>query len=367
MRKQGRRMSSDSPAPSRIRITCEADATRSVIEAARWCKAEGLSTLDSQSVSTAVSELSRNILKYAGRGEISFSRCESGEQAGISIIASDNGPGIADLNAAMRDHFSSSGTLGLGLPGVRRLMDKFDIESAPGAGTRVSVVKWREPAGQSATSSRAVRPGSVMRPLHILDENRPLPNVDAAANLIPCRGERASGDIAIVIERPTHLLLAVVDALGHGYEASRVAYSAGRLLTGMEQDDSAEILRLLHEELRGSIGAAAGVAVFRPESGDLNFCAVGNIAGRLFGSRESRLAGNPGLLGDTVRSQSSQRLRLAPGDVFIMYSDGIRDRFELSDYPQLRYQAAATVARTLLDRFGKSHDDASCVVLRYLK
>lgn len=359
-------MSGDSPAPSRIRITCEADATRSVIEAARWCRDEGLSALDSQSVSTAVSELSRNILKYAGRGEISFSRCDTGEQRGISIVASDTGPGIADLSAAMRDHFSSSGTLGLGLPGVKRLMDRFDIESAPGAGTRVSVIKWREPSAPTQVTARAVRPGSVMRPLHVRDDGVSHPQVDSAANLLPCQGERASGDIAVIVERPEYLILAVVDALGHGYEASRVAYTAGRLLSRIEASDPASIISSLHEELRGSIGAAAGIAVFMPDTGDLLFCGVGNINGRMFGSRESRLSGNPGLLGETMRSQASQRLRLAPGDVFVMYSDGIRDRFELSDYPQLKYQSAASIAKSLMDRFGKSHDDVSCVVLRYL-
>ncbi len=357
-------MSSDVRAPSRIPILREADATRSVIEASRWCKAEGFSALDGQSVTTAVSELSRNILKYAGRGEICLSRCESKGQMGLSIVATDKGPGIADLAVAMRDHFSSSGTLGLGLPGVKRLMDEFDIESSPGQGTRVSVVKWRNSVQEHAYSRRAVRPGTVMRPLRIRDEDASTSDVDCAANLRPCRGERASGDIAVVIERADYVLLAVVDALGHGYEASRVAYSIGRLLTRMALVDPAEILTAMHDELRGSIGAAAGVAVFYPDSGELRFCCVGNVTARMFGSRESRFAGNPGLLGDTLRSQAAQCITLQPGDVFLLYSDGIRDRFELSDYPQLQYQGAETVARSLLERFGKSHDDASCVVLR---
>ena len=110
-------MSSDS---SRLPINSEADATRSVIEATRLCKSLGLSTLDSQSVSTAVSELSRNILKYAGRGEIVLTASESPGKKGLHIVASDRGPGIVDISAAMRDHYSSSGTLGLGLPGCPR-------------------------------------------------------------------------------------------------------------------------------------------------------------------------------------------------------------------------------------------------------
>ncbi|MEP5568594.1 MAG: SpoIIE family protein phosphatase [Halioglobus sp.] len=358
-------MPSEGAESSRIRITCEADATRSVIEAARWCKSKGLTNLDSQSVSTAVSELSRNILKYAGRGEIIFSSVAKGGQDGLNIVASDSGPGIPDIANAMRDHFSSSGTLGLGLPGVKRLMDTFDIESAPGKGTKVSVVKWREPPRQQSFTARAVRAGTVMRPLRVCDEHVQHSQVDCAAKLLPCRGERASGDLAVIIERADFLLLAVVDGLGHGYEASRVAYSAGSLLTRLSLQDPSQILEALHNELRGSLGAAAGVAIFHPDSGELHYSGVGNIVGRMFGSRENRMTGNPGLLGDTLRSQSPNCIKLSPGDVFILYSDGIRDRFELSDYPQLQYQAAETVARTLIERFGKSHDDASCVVLRY--
>ena len=61
----------------------------------------------------------------------------------MEVVATDNGPGIADTDQALADHYSSSGTLGLGLPGVQRMMDEFDLESAPGAGTRVTIRKWR--------------------------------------------------------------------------------------------------------------------------------------------------------------------------------------------------------------------------------
>ena len=81
-------------------------------------------------------------LKYAGSGKFSLRRVERPGSRGIEIEVSDNGPGIPDVDAAMSDHFSSSGTLGLGLPGVERLMDEFSLESAPGQGTRVTARKW---------------------------------------------------------------------------------------------------------------------------------------------------------------------------------------------------------------------------------
>jgi serine/threonine-protein kinase RsbT len=93
-------------------------------------------------IGTAVSELARNILKYAHTGEIWLRHVEGPKGRGIEIEALDEGPGIADTEAAMRDHVSTSGTLGLGLPGVARLMDEFSLDSAPGKGTRVKARKW---------------------------------------------------------------------------------------------------------------------------------------------------------------------------------------------------------------------------------
>ncbi|MGD8644289.1 MAG: ATP-binding protein, partial [Chromatiales bacterium] len=79
---------------------------------------------------------------YAGQGQMTLRRVIDQRRRGMEIVAEDKGPGIADKDSALSDHFSSSGTLGLGLPGVRRLMDEFDLESEPGAGTRVTVRKW---------------------------------------------------------------------------------------------------------------------------------------------------------------------------------------------------------------------------------
>ena len=93
-------------------------------------------------IATALSELGQNILKYAERGEVSIEQISEGTRTGVQLTAQDQGPGIEDLEQAMTDHFSSSGTLGLGLPGVRRMMDEFKIDSAPQQGTVVTVRKW---------------------------------------------------------------------------------------------------------------------------------------------------------------------------------------------------------------------------------
>ncbi len=123
-------------------IRTEIDASRTVLESSVYCREAGFDETPSRMIATAVSELARNILKYAGSGEIRLRRVKGVGCRGVEIEAIDQGPGIADCDAAMEEHFSSGGTLGLGLPGVKRMMDEFSLESTPGEGTRVKARKW---------------------------------------------------------------------------------------------------------------------------------------------------------------------------------------------------------------------------------
>ena len=102
----------------------------------------GFSSSNLTLIATAISELARNIVLYARRGEIVLSRLEENGRRGIAVQAQDDGPGIPDVNLAMRSGYSTSGGLGLGLPGVRRLMDEFVIVSEPRTGTIVTAKKW---------------------------------------------------------------------------------------------------------------------------------------------------------------------------------------------------------------------------------
>jgi serine/threonine-protein kinase RsbT len=93
-------------------------------------------------IATAISEIARNIVSYAGSGAITMQLVQRGTVFGLSVVACDEGPGIADLDRVMQDGYSTSGGLGLGLPGSRRLMDEFDIVSTPGKGTTITMTKW---------------------------------------------------------------------------------------------------------------------------------------------------------------------------------------------------------------------------------
>lgn len=105
-------------------------------------QALGFSSTECTLIATAISEIARNIVQYAERGEMHLMAIQSKGRQGIQIIARDEGPGIEDVDTALRDGFSTGGSLGMGLPGARRLMDKLEIESRPGEGTTVTLVKW---------------------------------------------------------------------------------------------------------------------------------------------------------------------------------------------------------------------------------
>ena len=103
----------------------------------------GFGQTDVTRIVTAASELARNVFKYAGDGVMRWSSIEEGGRIGLEVQFTDHGPGIKDLDLAMQEGYSSGGGLGMGLPGARRLVDEFEIQSAAGQGTSITLRKWR--------------------------------------------------------------------------------------------------------------------------------------------------------------------------------------------------------------------------------
>ncbi|MFK5595675.1 anti-sigma regulatory factor [Methylobacterium sp. HMF5984] len=103
----------------------------------------GLGLVDQTKIITAASELARNTLDYGGGGDVRMEIVQAGMRKGLRLTFEDEGPGIADIEQAMTDHYTSGGGLGLGLGGAKRLSNEFHIESTPGAGTRVTIARWK--------------------------------------------------------------------------------------------------------------------------------------------------------------------------------------------------------------------------------
>ncbi|NLR92000.1 MULTISPECIES: ATP-binding protein [Flammeovirga] len=125
-----------------ISIQSENDIHYAQHEVISFAKSLGFATLDCTKISIIISELAQNILKYVGKGFVRFSKRRMLHREGILIEAIDKGKGISNVNVALKDSFSTGGTLGLGLPGIKRIADILEIESSEEDGTHIKVTYW---------------------------------------------------------------------------------------------------------------------------------------------------------------------------------------------------------------------------------
>ena len=127
----------------RVHIERESDIVLARQAGRQLAAQMGFTTTEQTLIATAISEVARNIVVYAQEGEIVLNRSDEGGRVGIVVVAIDQGPGIENKELAMRDGYSTKNSLGLGLPGARRLMDDFSLESEVGRGTTVTMKKWK--------------------------------------------------------------------------------------------------------------------------------------------------------------------------------------------------------------------------------
>jgi serine/threonine-protein kinase RsbT len=127
---------------AQVKVAAEAHVYVAAHQVKALAKQTGFNEADQTRLETVTSELARNIVLYAGEGAIKVQVVTRGKQRGLKIQALDQGPGIADIEQAMKNGYTTSGGLGSGLGGAKRMMDEFYIESAPGWGTRVTAIKW---------------------------------------------------------------------------------------------------------------------------------------------------------------------------------------------------------------------------------
>ena len=354
--------------PKRMSIAGEDDLSRAVLEVSRSAREAGFDRVGCASLSTAASELGRNILKYAVRGELHISPLQRTGRSGLEIVARDRGPGIADVDAALTDHHSTGGTLGLGLPGVRRLMDHFDIETQPGRGTSVTIRKY-------------VAPDRAIRPLARSAERRSLPGraapapdapapcdsgLEWAAAIRPCIGERLSGDTVYYEQRESTLVVALIDGLGHGPDAHSAATAASDALAERWLPDVVSALRLVAATCSSNHGVVAGVAVIDARDGALTYAGVGNVAARVLSPRGSRVfVSANGVLGQTYARPPVQSSILAGDEMLVLHSDGVSGTFDDTFTTRLLSCGPAAAARMSIRVLGRSHDDCGVLVVRW--
>ena len=187
-----------------------------------------------------------------------------------------------------------------------------------------------------------------------------------ASAIRACKGEQLSGDAVVIQAFDQDLFVAIVDVLGHGPEANKLTHVIEAYLARYAGPDVKGVMKRLHQHLNGTRGAAIGLCYVSGSTGRLDYAGIGNTTLRRFGQEETRLVSQDGVLGQNMRTPLLQTLRLEPGDLVLLYTDGVSDRFAAGDYPSLLRHAPSAVVKNIVERFGKDHDDAGCIALRYL-
>ena len=189
--------------------------------------------------------------------------------------------------------------------------------------------------------------------------------LDYSSMVRPCVGERVSGDAVVMRVLDQGLFVAIVDVLGHGPEAHELTHVIDAYLARYGSSDVSAVMKRLHQHLQGTRGAAVGLCAIDVATCRVDYAGIGNTSIRRFGQAETRLVSQEGVLGQNMRSPLHQTLQLNPGDVIVLYTDGVSDRFTAQDYPGVLRHSPRDVANNIVQRFGKDHDDAACIVVKY--
>lgn len=277
-----------------------------------------------------VQELGRNLVLHAGHGQLIYRQSEQG----LCLLAVDNGPGMASVHQCMTDHYSSIGTMGVGLGSVRRMADEFDLFSQPAQGT---VVFARFTLGAAAP---ALRHGALC---------------------VPYPGEVLCGDAWAV----SGLRVMICDGLGHGHAANAASARAREVFLELAPTLPLEpLMERLHYALTATRGGAIAIAEIKPEARQVLYCGIGNIAGLLLGEKNRGMVSSNGTVGYKIGRIHTFSYPWEPGTVLVMSSDGIKTRIDTDQYPGLHVRHPEVVAALLHRDFHRSNDDSTVVVAR---
>ena len=304
-------------------------------------EAAGLGEGDAYRASIVASELATNLVKYAADGELLLRAISEADRPGIELLSIDRGPGVADLDVALRDGHSTGGSPGTGLGAVRRLSEEFDIAT----GARGTIVLSRIYAGRRAATAAPVVFGAVSV---------------AMAREEPC------GDSWAVRRNGRVVDALVVDGLGHGLFASEAARAAVDMWTSDRSAAIADSLAVIHGGLKHTRGAAGAIAELDLDAHLMRFAGVGNIAAAIVtaGGRTRQAVSHNGTLGHQARIFREFAYPWDSGGLLVVHSDGLTSHWSLDEYPGLSRRHPAVIAGVLYRDFSRGRDDVTVLVCR---
>lgn len=292
-------------------------------------------------VGLVATELASNLIKHGGGGDMLTGAYDDGDRGGIELIALDRGRGMADVNACLRDGYSSAGTRGQGLGAVQRLSDFLDIASWPGNGTAVLArLSANRRIGQEAAKLGVV---SVAKP-----------------------GEEVCGDSWAVANAGENGTLCVIDGLGHGPDAAEASVEGVRLFHRFSGHQVGTLIDYIHGGLRATRGAAVSIARYDRAQGKIVFAGIGNVAGVIaYRGTLRRMVSMSGTAGYQVRKIQSFDYPFV-GGLVILYSDGLSATWTLEKYPNIERFHPTLIAALLYRDYCRGRDDATVLVGKWL-
>jgi anti-sigma regulatory factor (Ser/Thr protein kinase) len=328
------------------------EARRTVVAAAAE---HGFEQADLDRLTLVATELGTNLIKHPPRGGYFLMQgllCNG--DYGIDLFALDNGDGM-DVPTCVVDGYSTTGTLGTGLGAVRRLSNSFEALSRPGRGTVIHTRMWAKSSAKfTSTSSVSSTAASAAKSSSSLS---------SAGLTVPLKGELVSGDKWSVCELDDGLYCLLVDGLGHGFEAAEAASLAVRRFKENLSLRPGEMIKLLHNSLRGTRGAVAAVARIDLKGELLRYAGLGNIVGLLGDGTDRRhLVSLNGTLGYESRKITEFELPWSSNSSLIMHSDGLPSR-AIDELDDLTTTSPSLIAASLFFHQTKGTDDASVVVV----
>ena len=310
-------------------------------------------------VEIVVQEIGTNAARYAPGGGCLFWTDVLGDEPGLELFYCDRGPGIYDLDRALRDGVSSGGSLGTGFGAMQRLLDEFDAFSVPKGTTRRLSAQRRTNFGTAILGRKWVAP-----PNEESERARRLArHVGAWSRARP--GEEQNGDAYFIGEHGDETLLAVVDGLGHGHGAHEAAQAALDTLGQWRGEPLGETVLEVHDALRATRGAVMGAVVVNRRGETFTYAGVGNVELRVLGSPEpARPISTNGTLGARLSQLRLWPHHWADGTTLVLASDGISASWDIAAYPGLLSKSRQLLAGILLRDFSRNSDDATVLVYR---
>lgn len=306
-----------------------------------------------------VQEIGTNAVSYSANGGWLHFTTPLGSSPGIEFFYWDTGPGIYNLDRAIRDGVSTSGSLGTGLGAIRRLMDDFDLYSTVRTTSRLTLSAQRRTTHGTALLARkwlniaSSDPAQASMTKRIGAWSRPRPN------------ETQNGDAYFIKRRGARTLYSVIDGLGHGPGAKEAADVALESLSEWNGETLDQVLLAAHDALRATRGAVMGAAIIDTVSESFQFAGVGNVLVRVFDAPErmTPLSTN-GTLGARLGQVRVWTQKWAEGATCVLASDGISASWEMDSYPGLLSRSPQLLAGILMRDYGRDTDDATVLVIR---